>query len=96
VPEVPSVAALFWGGPAPSGVRRLRRSFRAQSFPRRELKQSLSSALSTTGQIFHGLRRSSETDLSQFYLTFHVSRQSSHDRRWRKAIEELNLMLAGP
>jgi hypothetical protein len=77
-------AVLGWSR-ALSAVRRLRRSFRAQSFPRRELKQSLSSALSTTGQIFHGLRRSSETDLSQVCLTSHVSRQSSHDRRWRPA-----------
>jgi hypothetical protein len=44
VPEVSSVAPLFWGARALSGACRLRRSCRAQSFPRRELKQSLSSA----------------------------------------------------
>jgi hypothetical protein len=70
-------------------------STRAQSCPRRELKH----CSSITGQISHGFitveRNGPDLDWVVSDLS-HVSPQSSHDRRWRKAIEELNLILVGP
>jgi hypothetical protein len=42
-------------------------------------------------------RRAKRTRLDRVVSDLsHVSRQSSHDRRWRKAIEQLNSILAGP
>ena len=74
-------------------------STRAQSCPRREVKHCLGTALSITGQICHGLstvERNGPDVVRVVSDLSHVSRQSSHDRSWRKPIVKLNLMLVGP